>query len=131
MFRRARHRRLLRALRIAVLLVFAFGLVTQPVLGALGEVHELMEHTDSGGGHTDHNLPHEPAPTTPADERDAGGPMHVLLHHVHCCGNTVGLTSVGLPLPSYHWPTGHPGDTMARPVASSHAATPFRPPISV
>lgn len=130
MLRRASYRRLLRALRIAVLLVFAFGLVAQPVLGSLGEMHELAEHADSAGGSIDHNLPHGHASATQADEHDTGGPMHQLLHYAHCCGHSAGLASTDLPLPSFHWVTTHPSDPQPYSVVPSHAATPFRPPIS-
>jgi hypothetical protein len=130
MLRRASYRRLLRALRIAMLLVFTFGLVAQPVLGSLGEMHDLAEHADSAGGCIDHKLPHEHASTTQADEHDSGGPMHQLLHCTHCCGHSAGLASTDLPLPSFHWGATPPATQPAHSVVPAHAATPFRPPIS-
>lgn len=120
----------LQLLRTGMLLVFALGLLAQPVLSALGELHELTVHADSARGHTGHNVPHEHASTTQADERDTGGPMHELLHYAHCCGHTVGLAGADLPLPSFHWPTAHPVDAKTGPIVVSHASTPFRPPIS-
>jgi len=130
MFRHLRHR-WSQILRTSVLLVLALGLMVQPVLGALGEVHEFTAHTDSAHGHTDHNLPHEHAVAAQADdERDVGGPMHQLLHYAHCCGHSAGLASAELPLPSFHWVATPPGDSQASSVVPSHATTPFRPPIS-
>lgn len=113
-----------------MLLVFALGQLTQPVLGALEDVHQLTAHADSASGHTGHHSPHGRASATPAGERGAGGPMDELLHYAHCCGHSVGLASSNLALPNFKWPDPHPSDPMASPVSASHAGAPFRPPIS-
>ena len=114
-----------------MLLVLAFGLVAQPVLGAMGEVHELTAHADTAGGHTGHHAPHASVAAAPADDtRDAGAPMHELLHYAHCCGHAPGLAATGVSLPTFQWIRSAPDDHEAQAVASSRAATPFRPPIS-
>ncbi len=131
MVRRLHHRWRV-TLRTGMLLVFAFGLVAQPVLDGWREVHEHTAHADSARGHDLHGLlPHEHTSTPPSDERDTGGPVHTLLHnYAHCCGHAVGLAAMELPLPCFHGPEAAPGDAVIRPAAASHTATPFRPPIS-
>ena len=128
MFRRAARLRSLRVLRIAVFLLFALGLVLQPVLGKWGEAHELIAHA-SANSHNDHNLPHEHDSPSHSDDADAGDPMHLLLHYAHCCGHSA-WAAQDLTPPSLAWFTEPPVDTTVGTLAPSHAATPFRPPIA-
>ncbi|UXI66297.1 hypothetical protein [Tahibacter amnicola] len=124
------HRRLLRTLHLALVLLFAIGLVVQPVLDALSEYHELTAHAASPHGHADDHHDEDASSLRGEEPEDHDGPVHGLLHHSHCCGHTVGLNNADLPLPDFHWPAHVPVDAAPTPVAASHAATPFRPPIS-
>jgi hypothetical protein len=80
MLRQIRHQ-LPYAVRAGLMLVFAMCLVVQPVLGALGEMHEAAAHaTTSTSLHQDHLVPHGDETLgqgTPHD--DGSSTLHLLL----------------------------------------------------
>lgn len=122
--------RLRHALRASLLLVFAVCLAMQPVLAALGEVHESTAHAASAGPHLDHLTPHEGAQNGDAEQGGAGT-LHILLHHAHCCGHTVALAAVEFAAPTVVLTAVQLLPPASPHLAASHLTTPFRPPILV
>lgn len=118
-----------RALRAGLFVLLALSLIAQPMLSALGEMHELLAHAGSGGRHAEHSLPHAPASLSQADRHDAGSPLHALLHSAHCCGQVVGLTGIESSVASVRWPPAQPDDALLHAFVGTRLATPFRPPI--
>lgn len=117
-------------LRAAALMVLAFGLVAQSMIGPLGEMHEVVAHAGADHGLAGYGVPHHHDDATGGEPgTDTGEPLHLLLHHSHCCGHSAwipggqsvpvicGLTVASLPV-----------DT-ARRIPASEATAPFRPPI--
>ena len=116
-------------LRYALLVVMALGVLLQPVLAAMGELHDV-EHAvavQSDHGHAHHDGHDDPA----GDNEGPGDPIgaHSLLHQ------GVAAASVALLEPSFHLVSPMPaGD----PPASVHPTgpptapltLPFRPPIA-
>lgn len=90
---RFRPRRWLPLLRVLVLVLFALGLVLQPVMAAAGEMHEFAH--DPSGMHSDalqaDSVDAELAAA--AGEQGEGGTetLHVLLDWAHCCGATAAM----------------------------------------
>ncbi|MBK7211033.1 MAG: hypothetical protein IPH99_11900 [Xanthomonadales bacterium] len=72
MSRRSRHR-LRQTLRASLLLVIAVCLAWQPVLTALGEVHEATAHAASAVTHGDHSTPHDDPPNGDAEQNGSDG----------------------------------------------------------
>lgn len=127
MQRRRRHRRFLHA---ALSILVTFGVLLQPVLGALGEIHSLehaaaLQADNHGDVHHDgHEAPHE-------GEDALGDPIgeHVLLHQGGFAMSMALIEPVFLllvptrmdePLDRSHSP--------GPPI--SHLTLPFRPPIA-
>lgn len=119
-------------LRSSALLLLLLCLIAQPVLAAWGEMHELTAHAHATGQDSalDHRAPH--AYTTIDEDRgeDASDPNHALSHHAHCCGQPQLPFLSQLPLPVFELTSMMPSPATTRPIAASHSATPFRPPIS-
>lgn len=122
-----RHRRL-PFLRVFALLLFACGLLLQPVLVTAGEVHDLQH--DPAGLHAHDLQADAAAQPDEADEPGTAGTLHVLLHFAHCCG---AMAAVLYDLTPVGWLA------MANPVLDAksqvHAqalpSAPFKPPIFV
>lgn len=120
------HRRFLHA---ALMLLVAFGVLLQPILGALGELHEL-EHAVAT--HSDHGHSHLDGHDEPAGGDDpSGDPIgaHELLHQGGPAGS-MALLGVAPPFfaqvlvrepPDRDHPSGFPGLRLTLP---------FRPPIA-
>lgn len=128
MSRRSRYR-LRQALRASLLLVIAVCLAWQPVLTALGEVHEATVHAASAVTHGDHSTPHDDPPNGDAEQDGSDGTLHVLLHYAHCCGYTVALAAVEFVPPGVVLAMANPRLPISPQVAASHLTSPFRPPI--
>lgn len=119
-------------LRSTSLLLLLLCLIAQPVLAAWGEMHELTAHADTTGQDSalDHRAPHSHAAI---DEDGSGGaddPNHALSHHAHCCGQPQLPFLSQLPFPLFELTSTTPRPATTRPIAASHSATPFRPPIA-
>lgn len=126
MHRIRRHRSLL---HYALLLVVALGVLLQPVLGAMGELHDV-EHTiaaQSDHGHAHHDGHDDPA----GDEEASGDPLgaHNLLHDAGFAASmalfdfsfrVVSSIAPGDPPACFHSP--------GPPIAP--LTLPFRPPIA-
>lgn len=126
------------ALRVFVLGLLALGMALMPVLGSLGELHELA-HDPSGSHvratHGDHHAPaadsHDGAGADTGTEDGQGSdPFHALLHFAHCCGQQSLTGSTLMPLLAQ--PGSSPALLMpdAQVVPRSAALAPFRPPIT-
>ncbi|KAF1684969.1 hypothetical protein B1992_13700 [Pseudoxanthomonas broegbernensis] len=114
---------------LALLLVL--GLLARPVLGSVGEVHELAHEDAAAHAHASAvDGPSHGAGHADDGERGTAGLLHALLHFAHCCGQVPALPSAA-PTPALAWtaavaprPLDHGG------LPSAPVLTPFRPPIS-
>ena len=126
MHRIRRHRSLL---HYALFLVVALGVLLQPILGAVGDLH-AVEHAVAL--QSDHGHAHHDGHDDPADDDDGSGDAtgaHSLLHQGGFAASMALLDSsfqflapipAGDPLPSFHSP--------GPPIAP--LTLPFRPPIA-
>lgn len=114
-------------LRSSALLLLLLCLIAQPVLAAWGEMHEATAHSASTDSTLDHRAPH--SHTAMDESGDADDPIHALSHHAHCCGQPQLPFLSQLPLPVFELTSTMPRPATTQPIAASHSATPFRPPI--
>lgn len=124
-------------LRSSALLLLLLCLIAQPVLAAWGEMHELTAHpaatnqdASAQDSSLDHRTPHSHVTTDDHGGDDPGDPNHALSHHAHCCGQPQLPFLPQLPLPVFELTSTMPSPATSRPIAASHSATPFRPPIA-
>lgn len=125
MIRISRHRTA-RLLRLFALAVLALAVQVNPVLAAVGDLHE------SSHGGAEHSQPTD-AHAHVADEgvqEEGIDLLHALMHAAHCCGHLTAILSSGFvpraPLFSASVP--------AHPFAAPHSpprSDPFRPPIAI
>ncbi|QOY62661.1 hypothetical protein INQ40_12455 [Lysobacter sp. H21R4] len=112
-----------------MLVLLGLGLVLQPVMAAVGEMHELAHDPSGMHGHDVHadDLDVE---LEASGEQDQGGAktLHVLLHFAHCCGATAAVLNVFEPIPAMPAPERL---TIAKaPVPPAvRLSSPFKPPI--
>ncbi len=99
----------------------ALGLVLQPVLASVGELHELTHSMTSA-----HDTPNT---VLPAGEEGSGATLHQIHHLIHCCGHAVMSPSGALVMPALrHHDTTNQVSLM--PVSRGRWVAPFRPPIT-
>ncbi|MCB1569440.1 MAG: hypothetical protein KDI69_11570 [Xanthomonadales bacterium] len=115
-----------RLFRTALLVLLALCLVTQPVLAALGEMHERRVHPESATLHLDQVGSHADG----AAHDESEDTLHLLLHFAHCCGQTTAVFAANIWTPA-------PLPTRSERLAPSSAPRittrlnpPFRPPIA-
>lgn len=118
-------------LRAVALALFALTLVLQPVMAAVGEMHELAH--DPSGTHS--HVLHAPDAGTAAeaadrDDHEATDMVHLMLHFAHCCAATAAVLptptpSIGMPLRE------RLAAAKAAFPAQMRLTSPFKPPISV
>ncbi|TWI01896.1 hypothetical protein IP90_02456 [Luteimonas cucumeris] len=128
------------ALRVFVLGLLAFGLVTKPVLASIGELHEFAHdstQTHALAGHEDHaqaaadaSTDDRPHDEHPQEERGTDA-LHALVHFVHCCGQTPLASLPALAIMAT--PPASGTLLMSAPQMPPQALSlaPFRPPIAV
>jgi hypothetical protein len=115
-----------RLFRTVLLVLLALCLVSQPVLAALGEMHESRVHPESATLHLDQVGAHADG----AAQDESEGTLHLLLHFAHCCGQTTAVFATSVLIPTLV-PT-H-GERLAPPSApriTTRLNPPFRPPIA-
>ncbi len=119
-------------LRLPALAVLLLAVVANPLLAALGDLHELgegnahlhslAEHRDGGNGSDAHRDPH-------GGGHDGGDLLHALMHASHCCGHPTALTS--WPMPSLAFvPADAPVPPVSRPPPAVVPDSTLRPPIA-
>ncbi len=122
---RLRPRHWLPLLRVLVLGLFAVGLVLQPVMAAVGEMHELTH--DPSGSHI-HDQHADDLGAGDEHDEDGASTLHVLLHFAHCCGATAAMVQLLGPVPSM--PADASLATAMTPMAPQpRLSSPFKPPI--
>jgi len=121
-------RQLLRLLRLPALAVLLLAVLANPVLAAVGDLHEAAR------GHATH-LDHPPE-THAADDEAAidgdgatGDLLHALMHGVHCCGHATPLPVAFVSFSLTPVPATVPRTHAVLPVSAAQAS-PIRPPIS-
>jgi hypothetical protein len=125
MIRRFRHR-MLRLLRLPALAVLLFAVLANPVLAAVGDLHE------SSGGAAEHAQAFDDhGHSNPSGSQEEGiDLLHALIHAAHCCGHLTAILST--PLLS-HRPL-FSDDVPASAFAAPHSpprTDHFRPPIAI
>lgn len=128
---RFRPHRWLPLLRVFVLGLFALGLVLQPVMATVGEVHEFA-HDPSGTHAHDLHSDDKDAELAAAGEQDqdAAKTLHMLLHFAHCCGAITALLPVLKSIPAMP-AAGRLAIAKTSIPPQVRLATPFKPPIFV
>lgn len=142
MFRRRRPQLPL-PLRVFMLAMFALGLVSQPVITSLGDLHELAHDATAahaGMVHADHvhanRVDHGDSvdeELTAADELEnaPAGTLHLLMHHAHCCGQSA-MTALSAVAVVPVAPNGsRPALPRSQRLLQAPSFPPFRPPITV
>lgn len=85
-------------LRLAVLALLALGLCLQPVLAAMGEVHEVAAHAAQAATHAHVHADLDVDPrTSDAQTPERESSLHLLLHFAHCCGQSASVLPALLP----------------------------------
>lgn len=114
-------------MRSLVLAGLVLTLVVSPVLGAIGEMHELTHATQLASHHAGHDALVEDAGIV--DEGDGAAALHVVHSFVHCCGQTAAVGPAALAvLPAADLKTLLQRFEL-RPVATARLQDVFRPPI--
>lgn len=107
--------------RWLILVGLALGLILQPVLGSVGELHELTHGAASAHGAIEADMPDS--------DGDGAGALHQLHHLAHCCGHAVMAPQTDLALVEVcHQEPRNLVDTSV--VSSGNWLAPFRPPIT-
>jgi len=115
-------------LRLPALAVLLLAVMANPLLAALGDLHELgdgndhlhalAEHRAAGDGHDAHG-----------DDRGGGDLLHALMHASHCCGHPSAVVPVPMPALAFLPPL-----APAAPAVPAQPAvppdSPLRPPIA-
>ena len=128
--------RLSSMLRTSVLALFVLGMIVQPVLVSMSELHALshatIEHGLVENGTLAHQsqVEHSNKMASGTDEQGSSGALHALHHFAHCCGSFTAIMSVGFVLPSPPAASGllAAGESQAR--TNTLELAPFRPPIT-
>jgi hypothetical protein len=107
------------------------GLVLQPVLASMGELHELTHGLAEAHLHADdsHDVETELLAQDEVGDRTASA-LHVVHHMAHCCGQTAAAAMAPtLAVLSCPVSSSVPSLELTRRPASEPALAPFRPPI--
>ena len=125
----ASFRQLGRLFRHAVWALVALSLVSQPVLAALGELHEAKAHPVTAGLHLEHRAPDSRLASDANSSSEEDGTLHLLLHFAHCCVQTTAMPAIDslrLAMVPAARLSSAPLDA---PQPDARLRQPFRPPI--
>lgn len=118
-------------LRLLALGWLAFVLVTQPVIAALGQMHETFEH---GGvalvDHLDHEHAHAAVGVDATGVEESPSALHELSHLIHCCGQPTAADIAGVELSQVHETRALTGLHAVPTRFDVRRNAPYRPPIS-
>jgi hypothetical protein len=119
-------------LRAVVLSIFALGIASQSLVGTLDNLHELTSPAHAAQGISGHLDAHDHAAAV-RDGTDAaeGGPLHVLLHHTHCCSHSVWMSGDLAVVAVMAELRADPPLEEPRALPAPERTTLFRPPIAV
>ena len=102
------------------------GLLVQPVIGAMGELHEVMStgHAEAAasisvGGVSD-----------VADAPDQPDALQLVHHIAHCCGHIAAMATGEIAVPKMIPARSIPRLDAAQPATAARWPAPFRPPIA-
>lgn len=101
------------------------GLLVQPVIGAMGELHEVMsaEHAEVPTYDSARGLFSVAAAP---DEPDA---LQLVHHIAHCCGHIAAMATAEIAVPQMIPAQAVPRLDIAQPPTAGRWPAPFRPPI--
>lgn len=119
-------RHLSRYLRLPALVVLLCAVVTNPVLAAVGDVHELSQ---ASAAHADPSHCDVADDDGAQDDDDAGDILHALVHGAHACGHLVGLATPTFVVEPFFGHIAAP-DHAVKPLDSLQPLTITRPPIT-
>lgn len=128
MFRPRAHR-LPYVLRLLATVLLALGLVLQPALASVAELHELAHVPASGQAHVEHADPAADELAAREQQEGTAGTLHTILQFAHCCSQaatTVPRLQALNPLPPMALA---PIDLQQAPLHRRTYA-PHRPPIA-
>ncbi|HUH90548.1 MAG TPA: hypothetical protein VLZ76_07825 [Lysobacter sp.] len=128
----ARRSCLITVLRVFVLALFVSGLVVQPVLASLGELHELA-HDPSGLHSHSVQSDHSAMPSILSSQQPQAAArtatLHMLLHFAHCCAQSSVVMTTGLAFVAGVPTASQPTEQRAQVVLPTRPMALFRPPI--
>lgn len=119
-----------------VLSIFALGIASQSLLGTLVSLHELTSPAHVVHGMDGHMVDHEhdhdrQAAAHDGSDSDEGEPLHMLMHHTHCCSHSVWMSSGVTVVALVAAPRSDLSADKIRPLPALDRTAPFRPPITV
>jgi hypothetical protein len=118
-------RRCLQLLRLPALAVLLLAVLVNPVLAAVGDLHESShgstEHAQATGTHN-----HDDAGT----QEQGIDLLHALMHAAHCCGHLTAILSTAYFSQAPSFSSAIPVAAVAAP-HSAPRTDPFRPPIAI
>jgi hypothetical protein len=118
--------------RLSALMTLMVCLSTQPVLAALGAIHDFSSHPDSALlSHGEHSAAHNHTSTSDNDHKNERDPLHGLLHFGHCCGHASGIIGSNWALKLPVRTALPPAWPVSLRTPSVDLTNPFRPPIPV
>ncbi|HEY0332517.1 MAG TPA: hypothetical protein VGC74_02225 [Stenotrophomonas sp.] len=123
-------RQLSRWLRLPALALLVLAVLANPVLAAVGDLHEASRGTAT---HLHSAQDHDLSDQAAYDGDDASGQfddlLHALVHAAHCCGHLTAVPSVALSATGLWLPSPSPEcSPMLRACGSFES--PIRPPIA-
>lgn len=118
-------RTLRRLLRIPALALLLLAVLSNPVLAAIGDLHETA---NAAAGHL-HAVGEHGLAEDGQDPDEAGDLLHALIHAAHCCGHLTAIPSrfALLPIAVVH---DLPAPGVALPTRSHTPSLALRPPIA-
>ncbi|WP_123770475.1 MULTISPECIES: hypothetical protein [Lysobacteraceae] len=101
------------------------GLLVQLVIGAMGELHELMS-TRHAEAISSGSLDGRSSLAAATDDSDA---LQLVHHIAHCCGHIAAMATAEIAVPQMIPAQAVPRLDIAQPPTAGRWPAPFRPPI--